>query len=307
MWHDQLLLTFLSTLCSFCSLSFHFFSFCLSSDKCRLVLPHPVDNVHKQTSCPVEDSWSLNTQPPSATNIHQRPQQFRCLCWDFGTFPRSFWLDSARGSRDTAYLSTFPNVSNLDCSSGSMRLACCLMSSPNPGRQTPGQTSHRSCSEQQMMQIQHGCPSGVQPGMFWHTSPGWQNDVKPWSSKPWQVAKRDGPRCFLVCYITCILAPHPHFVVFCGDCAWRTWRYWLEVVLHFNIFYQNMLTHFTVVMSPPELTTIEPAMATFSEAVAPGVAAFGTGVSLPWCAPEKCNAMSRNENPLGTSPVCCGM
>lgn len=111
--------------------------------------------------------------------------------------------------------------------------------------------------------------------------PRWQNDVKPWSSKPWQVAKRDGPRCFLVCYITCILAPHPHFVVFCGDCAWRTWRYWLEVVLHFNIFYQNMLTHFTVVMSPPELTTIEPAMATFSEAVAPGVAAFGTGVSCP--------------------------
>ena len=99
-----------------------------------------------------------------------------------------------------------------------------------------------------------------------------------------QVAKRDGPRCFLVCYITCILAPHPHFVVFCGDCAWRTWRYWLEVVLHFNIFYQNMLTHFnhfTVVMSPPELTTIEPAMATFSEAVAPGVAQ-----GLPWCAPK---------------------
>lgn len=34
-------------------------------------------------------------------------------------------------------------------------------------------------------------------------------------------------------------------------------------------------------MSPPELTTIEPALATFSEAVAPGVAAFGTGVSCP--------------------------
>lgn len=38
-------------------------------------------------------------------------------------------------------------------------------------------------------------------------------------------------------------------------------------------------------MSPPEMTTIEPAMATFSEAVAPGVAAFGIGAhrgQLPW-------------------------
>lgn len=177
MWHDQLLLTFLSTLCSFCSLSFHFFSFCLSSDKCRVQLKS-------------EYPTTISHQHPPTSPAVPMP------LLDSGTFPRSFWLDSARGSRDTAYLSTFPNVSNADCSSGSIRLACCLMSSPNPGRRTPGQTSHRSCkgSEQQMVlkNGQHYPTLLSQRCPAWDVlayQPRWQNDVKPWSSKPWRKSQ----------------------------------------------------------------------------------------------------------------------
>ena len=46
------------------------------------------------------------------------------------------------------------------------------------------------------------------------------------------VPKRAGPRCFLVCCLTCILAPQAHFVVTVRNAPGR---YWLKVVWHFNI------------------------------------------------------------------------
>ena len=168
MWHSQLLLTFLSTLCSFRSLSFHFFSFCLGSDKCRLVLPHPV------TMCTNKHHVQLKSesQPATSTNSSRASVGF----WNF-----SKELLVGLSTMFTRHCLS-PYISNpLDCSSGGMWLACCLMSSPNPGRRTPGQTSHHSCKGNgQQMVFKNGqhypallsqrCPA--LPGMFWHTSPG---------------------------------------------------------------------------------------------------------------------------------------
>ena len=156
MWHDQLLLTFLSTLCSFCSLSFHFFSFCLSSDKHRVQLKS-------------EYPTTISQHPPTSLAV---PMPLL----DSGTFPRSFWLDSARGSRDTAYLSTFPIQIVVLGVCGWLAVSCLL---PTQGAElqdklltVPARAASSKWSYKMASIIQHCCPSGVQPGMFWHTSPG---------------------------------------------------------------------------------------------------------------------------------------
>ena len=185
MWHDQLLLTFLSTLCSFCSLSFHFFSFCLSSDKCRLVLPHPADNVHKQTSCPVEVWIPNHHQPPTSTNVPSSSD----ASVGFWNFSKELLVGlSTRFTRYCLSLNVSkcfqPRLQFWEYAAGLLSHVFSQPRAPN-SRTNFSPFLQRAANDANPTWLSQRCPA-------WDVlayQPRWQNDVKPWSSKPWRKSQ----------------------------------------------------------------------------------------------------------------------